>query len=67
MIFAVIPVGPPINLFGKEIPLVVSNVNIGILWVLAVTGIGTYGIILGGWASNNKYSLLGERCAPARR
>ena len=59
LIFAVIPVGPPINLFGKEIPLVVSNVNIGILWVLAVTGIGTYGIILGGWASNNKYSLLG--------
>jgi NADH-quinone oxidoreductase subunit H len=59
LIFAVVPVGPTINLFGKAIPLAVSDVNIGILWVLAVAGLGTYGIILGGWASNNKYSLLG--------
>lgn len=59
LMFAVIPVGPTVNLFGKEIPLVVADVNIGVLWVLAVSGIGTYGIILGGWASNNKYSLLG--------
>lgn len=59
LIFAVVPVGPTINLFGKEIPLVVADANIGILWVLAVAGLGTYGIVLGGWASNNKYSLLG--------
>jgi NADH-quinone oxidoreductase subunit H len=59
LIFAVVPVGPAITLFGKEIPLVVADVNIGLLWVLAVAGVGTYGIILGGWASNNKYSLLG--------
>ncbi len=59
LIFAVIPVGPTLNLFGKEIPLVVADVNIGVLWVLAVAGLGTYGIVLGGWASNNKYSLLG--------
>ncbi len=59
LIFAVIPVGPTLNLFGREIPLVVADVNIGVLWVLAVAGLGTYGIVLGGWASNNKYSLLG--------
>ncbi len=59
LIFAVIPVGPTITLFGTKIPLVVADVNIGVLWVLAVAGVGTYGIILGGWASNNKYSLLG--------
>jgi NADH-quinone oxidoreductase subunit H len=59
LMFAVIPVGPTIHLFGRDIALVVSDVNIGILWVLAVSGIGTYGIVLGGWASNNKYSLLG--------
>jgi NADH-quinone oxidoreductase subunit H len=59
LFFAVIPVGPSLNLFGREIPLVVADVNIGVLWVLAVGGLGVYGIVLGGWASNNKYSLLG--------
>ncbi len=59
LMFAVVPVGPNITLFGREIPLVVADVNIGLLWVLAIAGVGTYGVILGGWASNNKYSLLG--------
>jgi NADH-quinone oxidoreductase subunit H len=59
VMFAVIPVGPSLNLFGHEIPLVVADVNIGVLWVLAVSSVGVYGIILGGWSSNNKYSLLG--------
>ncbi len=59
LMFAVIPVGPTLRIFGVDIPLVVADVNIGLLWVLAVSGVGTYGIILGGWASNNKYSLLG--------
>ncbi len=59
LIFAVVPVGPTINLFGAQIPLQVADVNIGFLWVLAVASVGVYGVILGGWASNNKYSLLG--------
>ena len=57
--FAVIPFGKPINLFGREIPLQLADVNIGLLWILSVAGLGTYGIVLGGWSSNNKYSLLG--------
>ena len=57
--FAVIPIGPDINLFGAVIPLSVANVNIGILWLLGTTSLGIYGIVLAGWASNNKYSLLG--------
>lgn len=57
--FAVIPVGRPIHLFGREISLQLADVNIGILWALSVAGLGTYGIVLGGWSSNNKYSLMG--------
>jgi NADH-quinone oxidoreductase subunit H len=57
--FAVIPVGPPIELFGYEIPLVISDLNIGILFILATTSLGVYGIALGGWSSGSKYSLLG--------
>ncbi|HVG02364.1 MAG TPA: NADH-quinone oxidoreductase subunit NuoH [Nitrospira sp.] len=60
--FAVIPFGPSITieLFGMPIkPFVISDINIGILYILAFASIGAYGIILGGWASNSKYSLLG--------
>ncbi|UCC63964.1 MAG: NADH-quinone oxidoreductase subunit NuoH [Anaerolineae bacterium] len=55
----VIPFGKPIHLFGREIPLHLADVSIGLLWILSVAGLGTYGIVLGGWSSNNKYSLLG--------
>ncbi|MEQ1628041.1 MAG: NADH-quinone oxidoreductase subunit NuoH [Nitrospira sp.] len=60
--FAVIPFGPneTIQLFGMTIkPFVISDINIGVLYILAFASIGAYGIILGGWASNSKYSLLG--------
>jgi NADH-quinone oxidoreductase subunit H len=57
--FAVIPLGADVNIFGATIPLSVANVNVGILWVLGATSLGIYGIVLAGWASNNKYSLLG--------
>lgn len=57
--FAVVPVGPPIHIFGYDIPLTVSDLNIGILFILATTSLGVYGIALGGWSSGSKYSLLG--------
>ena len=56
---AVIPFGPPIQVGKTSIPLWVADINIGLLFLLAITSIGVYGIILGGWSSNNKYSLLG--------
>lgn len=56
---AVIPFGPPVKVGKTSIPLWVADINIGLLFLLAITSIGVYGIILGGWSSNNKYSLLG--------
>lgn len=57
--FAVIPFGDTITLFGDTIKLQIADVNIGILYILAITSLGVYGITLAGWSSNNKYSLLG--------
>jgi NADH-quinone oxidoreductase subunit H len=56
---AVIPWGTPVIIGGKEYALQVADVNIGILYIFAVVSIGVYGIMIGGWASNNKYALLG--------
>lgn len=57
---AVVPIaGPSITMFGREVQMVIADVNIGILYVLALTSMGVYGITLSGWSSNNKYSLLG--------
>ncbi|MGH7227909.1 MAG: complex I subunit 1/NuoH family protein, partial [Nitrospiraceae bacterium] len=67
--FAVIPFGPnlTVEIFGVQFqPFVISDINIGILYILAFTSIGAYGIILGGWASNSKYSLLGGLRAAAQ-
>ena len=59
-VYAVIPFGPEVTLFGQRVPLRLADVNVGILLVLATSSVGVYGIILGGWSSNNKYSLLGS-------
>jgi NADH-quinone oxidoreductase subunit H len=56
---AVIPWGDKLQLFGRDIALQVTDINIGILFVFGVVSMGVYGIMIGGWASNNKYSLLG--------
>src|SRR5437879_4486679 len=57
--FAVIPFGDSINLFGHDVKLQIASVNVGILYILALTSLGVYGVTLSGWSSNNKYSLLG--------
>jgi NADH-quinone oxidoreductase subunit H len=55
----VIPWGDTVTLFGRTIALHVADVNVALLFVLATTSMGVYGIVLGGWASNSKYPLLG--------
>ncbi|MCX6284093.1 MAG: NADH-quinone oxidoreductase subunit NuoH [Bacteroidetes bacterium] len=56
---AVIPWGPDIVINGQTFSLQMADVNIGILYIFAIVSIGVYGIMIGGWASNNKYALLG--------
>ncbi|MCK6695641.1 MAG: NADH-quinone oxidoreductase subunit H, partial [Thermoanaerobaculia bacterium] len=60
MTSAVIPWGTELTLFGRPIPLQITDLNIGILYILGFTSLGVYGIMIGGWASNNKYSLYGS-------
>lgn len=58
MTSAVIPWGDTLTIAGREVSLQVADVNIGILFIFGVLSVGVYGIMIGGWASNNKYSLL---------
>jgi NADH-quinone oxidoreductase subunit H len=55
----VIPFGDTVQVFGRQVHLQITDVNIAILWILGTTSMGVYGIVLGGWASNSKYPLLG--------
>jgi NADH-quinone oxidoreductase subunit H len=55
---AVIPWGSTIEIGGRQVPLQIADVNIGILYIFGVVSLGVYGIMIGGWASNNKFSLL---------
>jgi NADH-quinone oxidoreductase subunit H len=57
--FSVVPFGADITLLGHRVPLVVTDLNIGLLFVFAMSSLSVYGVALGGWASNSKYGLLG--------
>jgi NADH-quinone oxidoreductase subunit H len=59
VIMAVVPWGDKITLFGREIPLYLTDINVGVLYIVSVASISIYGIVLAGWSSNNKYAMLG--------
>lgn len=64
--FAVVPFAPPLTLFGREIPMVICDLNIGVLYFLGLSSLAVYGVALGGWASGSKYALLGSVRATAQ-
>jgi NADH-quinone oxidoreductase subunit H len=57
--FAVVPFGVGVTIAGREVPFQIADLNIGILWILAMSSIGVYGVVLAGWASGSNYPLLG--------
>ena len=59
VILAVLPWGTSITLFGREISLYLTDINVGVLYIVSITSISVYGIVLAGWSSNNKYAMLG--------
>jgi NADH-quinone oxidoreductase subunit H len=59
ILLSVIPFGPPITIFGRKINLYLANPTIGILFILGLSTLGSYGTILGGWSSGNKYGYMG--------
>ena len=59
VITAVVPWGPPLRLFGREINLYIADVNVGVLYIMSVASIAVYGVVLAGWSSNNKYAMMG--------
>ncbi len=59
MAFAVIPFGPEVSIFGQHTALQLTDMPVGVLYILAITSIGVYGIVLAGWSSGSTYPLLG--------
>ena len=66
MSIAVVPYGQPFHAFGREITLQIADLDVGVLYVFAISSLGVYGVVMAGWAANNKYSLLGGLRASAQ-
>jgi NADH-quinone oxidoreductase subunit H len=66
IVFAVIPFGPETNIFGRAVPLYLTDINVGLLYIVSVASVGVYGIILAGYSSNSKYPLLAGLRASAQ-
>ncbi|PFG40371.1 NADH dehydrogenase subunit H [Georgenia soli] len=66
MVMAVIPFGPEVSIFGVVTPLQLTDMPVAVLYILAITALGVYGIVLGGWASNSTYPLLGSTRSAAQ-
>ena len=64
--FAVIPFGGEYILFGQHVNLIIADLDVGVLFIFAITSLATYGVVIGGWASNNNWSLLGGLRASAQ-
>jgi NADH-quinone oxidoreductase subunit H len=64
--YAVIPFGDYITIGGRQIGLVAADLNVGLLYILAIASLGTYGVVMAGWASNNKFTFLGGVRATAQ-
>src|SRR6476646_11787215 len=66
IVYAVIPFGDKVHLFGRQVTLYITDVNVGLLYIVSVASVGVYGIILAGYASNSKYPLLASLRASAQ-
>jgi NADH-quinone oxidoreductase subunit H len=66
IVYAVIPFGPTVQIFGHPVSLFITDINVGLLYIVSVASVGVYGIILAGYASNSKYPLLASLRASAQ-
>ena len=66
IVYAVIPFGPTVHMFGHDVALSITDVNVGLLYIVSVASVGVYGIILAGYASNSKFPLLASLRASAQ-
>jgi len=66
LIFAAVPFAPPLTILGRKIPMVVCDLNVGVLFFIGLSSLSVYGVTFGGWASNSKYAMLGGIRATAQ-